>query len=110
MEDLERRLHERICIDAPVFCEITIEGQKVPVLLKDISKGGLQVEIGPGREFSKELLGSKISLTTLPDELSMRAPDVSGMVSWLSEERLGIRFPDALPLSQEELEDIIRRC
>lgn len=53
MEDLERRLHERICIDAP---------------------------------------------------------DVCGMVSWLSEERLGIRFPEPLPLSQEELEDIIRRC
>ncbi len=110
MENLERRLHERICIDAPVVCEITIKGQKVPVLLKDISKGGLQVEIGPGREFNKELLGLEISLTTLPDELAMRAPDVSGMVSWLSGERLGIRFPEALPLSHEELEDIVRRC
>lgn len=110
MENLERRMHERICIDAPVVCEITIEGHKIPVLLKDISKGGMQVEIGPGREFSKELLGCKIFISTLPDELSMRAPDVTGMVSWLSEERLGIRFPEALPISQEELEDIIRRC
>lgn len=110
MENSERRLYERICIDAPVFCEITIKGEKIPVLLKDMSKGGMQVEIGPGREFSKELLGQEIILSTLPDELTKCVSDVSGVVSWLSDERLGIRFPAPLSLSQEELEEIIRRC
>lgn len=110
MKNAERRLYERICLDAPVFCEIIMGEERAPVLLKDISMGGIQVEKAPGKSIPRELLGQKVKVTTLPDELTRRIPKMEGTVSWMSAERLGIRFLNPLPLTQSELESIIRRC
>lgn len=106
----ERRSHERICIDAPVMCELVIQSHALPVLLKDISKGGAQVEIGPARKFTTNLLGEAVSVCMLPDELPGQPAGLSGVVSWVSPERMGIRFHTVLTISSAELEAILRRC
>lgn len=110
MDMLERRSHERICVDAPVVCELVTQERGIPVMLKDISRGGLQVEIGPGKNFSAALLGQDVRVCTLPDELNMLTTGVEGVVTWISPERLGMRFHTTLLMRSDELADIIRRC
>lgn len=107
---MERRVYERIGVDAPVVCQIVVGTWSTPVLLKDISRGGVQVEIGPGKVFDKSLLGQAVTFSTLADELTERVDGVLGVISWLSKERLGIRFDTPLSLTQAELQSIIGRC
>ena len=104
----ERRNFARTPIDVPVFCEIALPGQSIfPALLKDISCGGVQVALSPGSTTEDIVLGQPALVIGLPAKLGIDPGGIPSIVSWLSPERVGLRFDAPLPLSEEALGAII---
>ena len=108
MSGAERRTSSRLPIDVPVFFEITLHtGALVPALLKDISAGGLQAGLSStaGLKFS---LGMEVLLLALPPAIDDTGFGLAAVVSWQSPERLGLRFHKPLPLTEDDVQAIIR--
>ena len=104
----ERRTFARTPIDVPVFCEIAFPGQNIfTTLLKDISCGGVQVALSPGSTTESMTLGQPALVIDLPAKIGTDPGGIPSIVSWLSPERVGLRFDAPLPLTEEELEAII---
>ena len=104
----DRRTFARIPIDVPIFCEIAFPGQSpIATLLKDISRGGVQVALSPGSTTEDMTLGQQAVVIGLPAKIGIDPGGVASIVSWLSPERVGLRFNDPLPVSEEELDAII---
>lgn len=109
MSDADRRIFLRIPIDIPVFCEINFDsGAKLTVLLKDISRGGLQVALSPGSRIESPVLGEMASISRLPPRIG--SGSIHSTITWQSPERLGLRFNEPLGLSDDELDAIMQDC
>ena len=104
----ERRTFARIPIDVPIFCEIVFPGQNsFLALLKDISRGGVQVALSPGSTTEDLALGQPARVIGLPAKIGIDPGGVPAIVSWLSPERVGLRFTEPLPVSESDLDSII---
>ena len=105
---MERRQFLRVPIDAPHFVSIAIDGGAATLtLLVDISRGGLQVAFPPNQAVEEELfLGKAALIGQLPGSVELasgNAEGLRGVVSWVSPQRCGVRFEQALELGDEEL-------
>lgn len=108
MDFIERRTFTRIPIDMPIICQLRLSDEhSVPVILKDISRGGLQVSLSPGVSLAKDFLGQRVNLKGLPREISIALEYIATKICWQSPERLGLRFSDALSLTDERINEIL---
>lgn len=104
----DRRSSPRVPLDAPYFVTISLGKENdAPALLLDLSLGGAQLAFSPAAFKVTGWLGQQVRIRGLPGNIDTGALGLPGTLSWISEERCGLRFDTPLPLSEEALEDIV---
>ena len=105
----DRRAHARVPLDAPYF--VTIQrgdsDMETPALIVDCGRGGLQLALSPVEGETYEWLSHSVVIHGLPQVMDNTGKGCPGMVSWVSAERCGVRFVPPLPVSDEELLEVV---
>lgn len=101
----ERRSYPRVPLDTPFFVTLKREKahEELSAVLVDCSQGGVQLALPPSSEPLFDWLGLRVLILGLPSPMDPPRLGCSGSVSWVSEERCGIRFSQPLALSDEAL-------
>ncbi len=101
---MERRNHPRVPLDTPHFAELRFEGGgRLPVMLVDVGRGGLQLAVSLADQDPNALLGCEVILLDLPKPLDPAGHGLSGKITWLAPQRCGVRFTEFLALPDEQL-------
>lgn len=104
---MERRNHPRVPLDTPLFAELGLTGgANMPVMLVDISRGGLQLALSLGTLDPNEILGIAVVVRSLPQTLDPSGDGIAGKITWLAPQRCGVRFTDVLELPDEQIDAI----
>jgi len=106
----ERRIYPRVPLDAPYFVTLRRDdGVEIPALVVDLGRGGIQATLSPG--FSEDFrtwLNHQVVVAGLIEPVQCDDSGYKGVITWVSAEHCGVRFQPPLPVSEEELEAIIR--
>lgn len=103
----ERRKSVRVPIDAVCFITVRNEltGVEMTALLVDCGCGGAQLNAPPEERDIRHWLGARVMLLGMPGVLDPSGQGIKGTVCWLSEAHCGVRFEEALQLSETQLHD-----
>lgn len=106
----ERRVYQRVPLDAPFFVTLRrSDGAEIPALMVDFGRGGVQVALPPGTPASfHSWLSCQVVVLGMPEPIECGRAGCKGMVSWVSAERCGVRFEPPLSLSEQELRNIVK--
>lgn len=100
----DRRAHPRVPLDAPYFVSIRKqEAGKIPALLVDCGRGGVQLALPPEETQTHQWLSYSVTVFGLPTQMDAFGQGCSGTVTWVSAERCGVRFHPPLNVSDAEL-------
>ncbi|ABB39556.1 type IV pilus assembly PilZ [Oleidesulfovibrio alaskensis G20] len=103
----ERRLEERIPLDAPVFATVRHEEHTIMVMLDDVSLGGVRLRLAPGQTAPSWLCaGCGVLLEDWPFPAGTAAP-LSASVMWLDGGLCGLQFDARLNLTRQELQRLV---
>ena len=107
---INRRMYPRVPLDAPFFVTLRRDdGMEVPALMVDLGCGGIQAALPPGSsEDFRAWLRHQVAVVGLPEPVRCDGSGHTGTIHWVSAECCGVRFQPPLPVSDEELETIIR--
>lgn len=109
-QSAERRIYTRVPLDAPFFVTLQRgDGPELPALLVDFGRGGLQLALPPGTsENFFGWLNQAVMISRLPDSIDGCCTNCCGFISWVSQERCGVRFEKPLTISDDALENIVK--
>lgn len=102
---MERRLAERLALDAPCFIEADTAKGRLPVMLCNVSPGGAMIGLPPGEEVMA--VGDMLRLRAMPASLAPFSKGVSGRVMWCAGNRCGVQFDMPLPVTTEALRTLL---
>ncbi|MDR2487953.1 MAG: PilZ domain-containing protein [Desulfovibrio sp.] len=102
---MERRSLLRVPLEVPFFVIVCLhDGYRCTAILADCGRGGVQLAFSPSLEDKlATLLGQELILLDLPEGLRTDPDGCSGVVTWVSPQRCGVRFNQVLSLTDEEL-------
>ena len=75
-------------------------------MLVDCGRGGVQLAFSPAEGMLNSLLSQDLLLLNLPKGLGTDPDGCPGVVTWISPQRCGVRFEQALSLTDEELTSV----
>lgn len=101
----ERRVDERLALDAPCFIEVVTERGCSPVMLCNLSPGGAMLGLPPGEEALS--VGDELRLCRMPASLAIFSEGVVGRVMWCAANRCGVQFDLPLPVTTEALRALL---
>ncbi|MDL2317369.1 PilZ domain-containing protein [Desulfovibrio sp. OttesenSCG-928-A18] len=105
----ERRAHLRVPLDVPVLVTARLDDEhNMIAMLVDCGRGGVQLAFSPATRALPDILGRRIAVLGLPPALQPMQRHFTGMITWVSHERCGVRFEKPLPLNEDELVRITR--
>lgn len=107
-EFTEKRNHRRVPLDSPLFIAMRmLQKIELPVQLIDCSRGGVQVAFPPaGAEDNEELLNSRVELMGLPRAMDPLGENIGGVITWVGAGRCGVRFEEALQITEGEIREV----
>ena len=101
---MERRVSPRVPLDAPFFVTVCLEsGERHSAMLVDCGRGGAQLAFSLAEGLLASLISQKLMILNLPKGLRIYRDSCSGVVTWVSPQRCGVRFDHLLPLTDDEV-------
>lgn len=100
----DRRNSPRVPIDVPFFIRMRIDGEgEITGLLIDCSLGGVQLALSMPSGVPAVWMGAEVGIADMPGIDAVLA----GSITWISSDRCGVRFHQALAMTEEELRDLL---
>ncbi|BFR49367.1 PilZ domain-containing protein [Nitratidesulfovibrio sp. HK-II] len=103
----ERRTYPRLQLDCPCFVTLRRGQGDMPCMLGNISAGGVMLQLPPHCEAEGLPFGEVVNLVEMPRALAGALEGVQGRVAWCSGLQAGICFDDVLPISVDDILDML---
>ncbi len=98
---MERRTTPRIPLDMPYVLTLVIEGgQSLPVMLTDISIGGMKLTLPPAATGTELINNTRVSVKDFPPQVARELDGSTGTIVWVVRNQCGIHLdkPISCPL------------
>lgn len=106
---MDRRASPRIPLDIPCLVALVVNyTTQCPVMIVDISRGGVQLALSPGMSGDDIAVGVPVTLRDVPGPLNDLLEGISGKIAWIGVRCCGVRLDKELSIDASDVTDMAR--